>query len=274
MGRRLALGGELFYRDLSFLSDNYTQGSAGGAIFVRKPMGRRGYIKAEYKIEDIDVDVDTIPGPSLFNDEDGSFLRSAVTVSYVYDSRDSNVMPRKGGKVNVGVTLAGGFFGGDVDTYSVAMTGSKHWSLPWDMIVNVNGSYETVDSHGGGPVPIFEREFLGGSRNLRGYEYRDIGPRDPVTGDVLGGQTAAFGSVELTYPIIENVRGAVFYDVGFVSENAWEVGFDSLHSDAGLGLRLNLPFGPLALDYAIPVQSDDPISDNGGQFNFYLNYQY
>ncbi|MDE0825500.1 MAG: outer membrane protein assembly factor BamA [Akkermansiaceae bacterium] len=282
MGRRLALGGELFYRDLSFLSDNYTQGSAGAALFVRKPLGRRGYVKAEYRIEDIDVDVDTIPPvdldglatDSLFTKEDGSYLRSALSLTYTYDSRDSNIIPRKGGRANVGITLAGGALGGDVDTYSIAASGSKHWSLPWDMIVNVNGSYETVDSHGGGTVPIFERKFLGGSRNLRGFEYRDIGPRDPVTEDVLGGQTAAFVSTEMTFPIIENIRGAAFYDMGFVSADSWSFDVGGLHSDAGLGLRLNLPFGPLALDYALPLQDDDSASDKGGQFNFYLNYQY
>ncbi|MDA0766127.1 MAG: outer membrane protein assembly factor BamA [Verrucomicrobia bacterium] len=289
MGRRLALGGELFYSDLSYLSNNYTQGSVGGEIFVRKPMGRRSYIKAAYRMENIDVDVDTIPGvdytgpggvpdgmvdPSLFTMEDGSFLRSALSLTYTYDSRDSNIMPRKGGRANVGVTLAGGPLGGDVDTYTMAASGSKHWQLPWDMIVNLSGSYETVDSTDGSPVPIFERSFLGGSRNLRGFEYRDLGPRDPVTGDALGGQTSAFGSVELTFPIIENVRGAAFYDMGFVSSDVWDVSIDTLNSDAGMGLRLNLPFGPLALDYALPLQVDDPASDQGGQFNFYLNYQY
>jgi outer membrane protein insertion porin family len=54
----------------------------------------------------------------------------------------------------------------------------------------------------------------------------------------------------------------------------WEFSTSELHSDAGLGLRLNLPFGPLALDYAIPIESPDEFSDQGGQFQFYLNYQF
>lgn len=275
MGRRLALGGELFFRDLSYLSDNYEQGSVGGAIFIRKPLGRRGYVKGEYRIENIDVDVDNdIPPASAFFDEDGTFLRSALTFSYTYDSRDSNVNPRRGGKATAGLTFAGGALGGDVDIYSLAMSGARHWALPWDMIMNLSGSYETVDSHGGGDVQVFDRTYLGGSRNLRGFEYRDIGPRDPVTNDVYGGQTAAYSSLELTFPIIQNIRGAAFYDLGFVSADSWAVELDALNTDAGLGLRLNLPFGPLALDYAVPMTVDDSESDNGAQFNFYLNYQY
>jgi outer membrane protein insertion porin family len=58
-----------------------------------------------------------------------------------------------------------------------------------------------------------------------------------------------------------------------VNVDPYDFGPDEIHSDAGLGLRLNLPFGPLALDYAIPIQSDS-VADNGGQFNFYLNYQF
>ena len=36
-----------------------------------------------------------------------------------------------------------------------------------------------ADTHGSSStVPIFDREFLGGPYNLRGFENRDVGPRD------------------------------------------------------------------------------------------------
>lgn len=284
LGRRLSLGGELYYRDLLFLSDYYDEGRIGGAVFIRRPLGRQGYVKGEYRLEQVSIDVDTIapvdldgqgpmgPTPSLFTAEDGEFLRSALDLSYVYDSRDSNIIPRRGHRVNVGATLAGGFLGGDVDTYTVTASGSKHWVLPWDIILNLNGAAAVVDATSGS-TPIFERQFLGGARTLRGFEFRDVGPRDPVTGDVVGGGSSAFASVEFTFPIVENIRGAAFGDIGFVNANSWDFSPEEIHSDAGLGLRLNLPFGPLALDYAIPLQSEDE-ADNGGQFNFYLNYQF
>ena len=40
---------------------------------------------------------------------------------------------------------------------------------------------------------------------------------------------------------------------------------------------LNLPFGPLALDYAFPLGTPDGIeedADQGGQFQFYLDYKF
>ena len=45
-------------------------------------------------------------------------------------------------------------------------------------------------------------------------------------------------------------------------------------SDLVMQLRLNLPFGPLAFDYALPVEAPDAEADKGGQFNFYLDYKF
>ncbi|MDB0057149.1 outer membrane protein assembly factor BamA [Akkermansiaceae bacterium] len=277
LGKKLALGTELYYRDLLYLSDEYDQTNIGGSIFIRKPVGRKAYLKAEYRLEKVEVDPDTDTSQA-FKDLGGDFLRSAIAVNYIYDSRDSNVTPRKGHKFDVGMTLAGGVIGGDVETYTFAASGAKHWNLAWDTILTVRGSVNVVDSNKN--VPIFERQFLGGQKDLRGFEFRDIGPRDSDTTDpdatdeVLGGNTSAFASLEYTFPIIESVRGAVFYDVGFVNADSWDFGGSNLASDAGFGVRLNLPFGPLAVDYAVPIKTPDNLSDKGGQFNFYLNYQF
>lgn len=285
LGKKLSLGAELFYRDLLYLSDEYDQTNIGASVFLRKPLGRKSYLKGEYTIEDIEVTAET--SGSFFDDNfAGDFLRSAVSLQYVYDSRDSNVNPRKGGKIEAGLTLAGGVLGGDVNTLSFNLAASKHWNLSWDTILTVRGAVNVVDGYDGnggvGDVPIFERQFLGGQRDLRGFEYRDIGPRDTAalsgasaTDEVYGGATSAFTSIEYTFPLVETVRGAVFYDIGFVNTDSWELGPDDLYSDFGFGVRMNLPgIGPLAVDYAIPVQSPDSQSDKDGQFNFYLNYQF
>ncbi len=60
------------------------------------------------------------------------------------------------------------------------------------------------------------------------------------------------------------------------TQDSWEFG-DGFYHDAGLGLRLNLPFGPLALDYAFPLGTPDGLeedADQGGQFQFYLDYKF
>ncbi|WP_193211101.1 outer membrane protein assembly factor BamA [Luteolibacter marinus] len=284
MDRQLALGGELFYKDSQYYSDFYEQTNAGGAIFVRKPIGEKASLKLEYRLEQVQIDLDPAVttlsaaspfGPSLLLPEDGDYIRSAISLNYVYDNRDAVIETRSGEKFDIGLTVAGSVLGGDVDILGLSLQGQKYWNLAWDSILSLNGELAFVDATSGS-VPIFDRLFLGGGRTLRGFEFRDVGPRDPVTGEVVGGQSLGFLSTEYTVPIIDNVRAAVFYDLGFVNDGAWDPSPSDLYHDFGVGVRLKLPISPvpIALDYAVPIDSPDPVADKGGQFNFYLNYQY
>ena len=115
---------------------------------------------------------------------------------------------------------------------------------------------------------------LGGARNLRGFDTRDVGPRDAVTGSVIGGNTSAYGAVEVTFPVVGEVRGAVFGDMGFVNSDSYDFSPDQIHSDVGIGVRASIPFfGPMALDYAFPIQSES-LADDGPRLQIYVNYQY
>ena len=62
-------------------------------------------------------------------------------------------------------------------------------------------------------------------------------------------------------------------DAGSVSDDSWDFS-EGLYFDTGIRLRLSLPIGLLALDYAIPISSPDDEADNGGQFNFYSDYNF
>lgn len=278
MDRKLKLGGELFFRQSTYFSDYYEQTNAGGSIFLSKQIGERSSLKLEYRIEQVAIDVesDTPPTSQLIR-EDGDFLRSAVAVNYLYDSRDSPIQPRSGHKVDAGMTLAG--LGGDVNTFGISVQAQKYWNLKWDSIFSISGELASVDSTNSDEVPIFERVFLGGGRTLRGFEFRDVGPRDTpnTTGEAIGGRSLGYASFEYTVPVgLETVRAAVFYDMGFVNGSSWDLSPSDLYGDVGLGVRLKLPISPLplALDYAVPVMSPEDEADKGGQFNFYLLYQY
>ena len=79
-------------------------------------------------------------------------------------------------------------------------------------------------------------------------------------------------TVEWTFPIIEQARGAIFYDSGFVNADSWKFDFSHLASDIGVGLRLNLPIGPMRLDYGYPLERAG--YHGGGHFNFSVGYQF
>ena len=266
MGRKLQFGVEAFYRDLYYLSDMYDQQNFGGGFNFRKPLGEHTYFEIGYTAQSIKIhDIDEEASEEI-KAEEGSFFQSKIDASIVHDTRDSVFLTRKGHKLEFGGMYSG--LGGDVDVYGLNLQATQYLHLPWDTILSFDGSIRTVD---GDTVPIFERQFLGGANNLRGFDYRDVGPKDE-TGEPLGGQTAAYFSVEYTFPIMEKIRGAVFYDVGCVSEDSFDVGGD-INSNVGIGLRLYLPIGPIRVDFGIPVQSDE-FNDSGGKFNFNVGYKF
>jgi outer membrane protein insertion porin family len=274
LGQRLSLGTELFYSGAQNLSDYYDQRNVGAAIFLRKPLGKRSYIKADLRYEKIKVDVENnVDDNSLFQQFDGKFTRPAIGLNYVYDSRNSLQTPRSGHKIVTGVTSILESLGGDSDSFIFNITGAKYWNLWFDSILELGGSIDMVETTSG-TTPIYDRKFLGGARNLRGFEYRDVGPRDPETGGVIGGDSAGYATVEWSFPLVSTVRGAVFYDAGVVNLDSRDLGVSDYYSDAGFGIRMHLPFGPIALDYAFPLNSPDPEADKGGQFNFYVDYEF
>src|SRR5580765_6617471 len=272
LDRRLALTGQAFYNEANYLSAQYNQRNYGFSLELRKPINAYMYASLGYILQDIDIfDVD--PSSSEFiQSQKGSSVESKLLSSLVFDSRDSAILSRRGQRITFSPVIAGGFLGGDTQIYAFDLEGSQYFHLPKDTILLINGEISTVSQWGSGnQVPIYERLFLGGSINLRGFPYREVGPQDE-NGEPVGGQSMARAMFEWTVPIIEKARGSVFYDMGFVNSSAWSFGYNHMASDIGIGLRLDLPIGPLCLDYGYPVMRDG--YNGGGHFNFNVGYQF
>ena len=99
-----------------------------------------------------------------------------------------------------------------------------------------------------------------------------MGPKDE-TGEPIGGGTSAYLTTEFTFPIFEKVRGAAFYDVGFVNMDAYDISTSNLNSNVGVGLRLFLPIGPIRVDFGIPTKADE-FNDSSGRFQFNVGYKF
>ena len=272
LDKKLSLGTELYYRDASYTSNVYDERRYGGAVFLRKPINEFTSARFEYRIEDVSLH-DFDPNASKkIRSEEGDRLKSQLSLGITYDSRDRVYLPRKGWRAEAQTYIAGGFLGGDTDIYGINLEASKYIALPGDTILTLEGQIGGVETWSGGDkVPIYDRLYLGGPNSLRGFRYRDVSPKDK-NGEPLGGNTLARFTAEYTFPIVESIRGAVFYDVGFVNEGSWDFGTSSLSSDVGLGLLLELPaIGPIRIDYGIPIQSAD---DTGGSGKFQFNVGY
>ena len=124
----------------------------------------------------------------------------------------------------------------------------------------------------GQTVPYLYRHGLGGSRNLRGYDFREVGPRGSA-GDYIGGNTMVHATLEYTVPTpFEIARLATFYDIGVVNLDAYDFGVSNYNDDVGIGLRLQIPFlGPIRFDYAMPL-TDDGYNGGGGRFSVNMGY--
>ena len=298
LGYKLSAGVEAYYRSADFLSAVYAQENAGFALQTRQQVWSALSARTEYRLEririyDVGDDVDPI-GNSIFGgysstgqvgdvikDSAGTYLKSAITGSLVWDTRDSLFLTRKGELVELTGFVGGGFIGGDVQDYGISLEGAKYFSLPWDLIFLVKGQLAVVDGWGsdksgddgyGNGVPIFDRLYLGGANNMRGFNFREVGPVDEYD-NPIGGNSLAYMTLEMTFPIVSRVRGAIFSDAGFVNADPYDFGTSGYNVDVGIGLRLDLPIGPIRVDYGIPIVYD---SWNGppGKFNFNIGYQF
>ena len=288
LDQRLVLGGRLFYDESNYYSTLYNQRNYGFDIFLRKPITNFLSARLDYTIQEIQI----YNISSSITDELDAIIReggernleSRMTIGLTYDTRDSAFLTRKGTRVDFSTYTAGGFLGGTVQIYGMDLEASQYFNLPFDTILLLNGEMGVAVTWGGqNIVPIFDRLYLGGANNLRGFKFRDVGPKDDNV-NPIGGDTLARFTIEYTVPIIERVRAAFFYDGGFVNPGAWSFSPVKIPStkgrfsggfadDIGIGLRLNLPIGPIRLDYGFPIQ-EDSFSSKNGQFQFSVGYQF
>ena len=120
--------------------------------------------------------------------------------------------------------------------------------------------------------------YLGGPETLRGYDYRDIGPRstDGVANyskETAGGHTYGLFSAEYLFQVSKGLGLVAFYDGGFVNAKESDFSFDDYADNIGIGARLLMMGSPLKLDYAFPLNKPDHLP-NSPQFHFSFGTRY
>ncbi len=286
-GRKLIFNQDLYHRELSFQSTLYNERRTGTSTSFTRPLGSerlRGTLS--YTLENVGIlDVSPAASPAI-KDEEGETLISEVGIRFDLDRRAGGMMANRGFKTILDFGVAGGPLGGDTDFYRAELRHAHYFpGFAQGHIIEILARVGVIDNYGrSDDVPLFNRWFLGGAFNMRGFDYRDVGPKD-ITGEPLGGETYWFSSFEYSIPVIDRVRLAMFYDIGMVYQNAYS--FDSkvydrngnlvidtgkFNDNFGLGVRLNLPIGPLVFDYGIPINSDSR-NESSGKFQFRAGYQ-
>lgn len=274
--QRLALGYDLFYHNATYLSDYYNERNFGASISLARAFGAFWSGSVTYTLQEFQIYNFADNTSSQLLREGGWRSDSSITLGMSYDTRDSVLLSRRGMKADFSAEFAGGPLFGQTNIYKFQADAQKYFLLPGDLILTIAGATGVVNNYGSSnEVPLFDRFFIGGSRSVRGFGNRDIGPVDD-NNEPLGGDTMAYANIELTFPIMDRVRGAVWNDVGFLDARAfhYEDAWNEMNMAIGVGLRLNLPIGPLRLDYGLPYKDQGYNHSKTGKFSFDVGYQF
>lgn len=272
--QRLQLNLDAFARTRSH--SEYDDRKLGGSVGLSRHVPWVGRVGLTYTLQAVRLS-DVIEGEYRYlkdpertyryTDEPDSYLQGSLRLSWIYDTRNHPVTPSSGTRATVSGTLYGEALGGDNNLYEVSMRLRHYVPTFYGHVISLHIRSDVIDSLGDDDVPIDNRYFLGGGRNIRGFMYRAVGPKvtaadpatDPKTYRPIGGQTLLQASLEYTVPVTSFFRLAAFYDIG----NVWDDAFDwstEYASSYGVGMRLDIPGFPIRLDYAIPLHKDDDLS--------------
>ncbi|MDG2122374.1 MAG: outer membrane protein assembly factor [Verrucomicrobiales bacterium] len=177
------------------------------------------------------------------------YLNSYLGMSYSYDTREAPEYSRSGMIFETTLGLAGAYTGSHVEYFrSTVRLGYYH--PVWKGTVRLNGRAGIVLPSGSvEDFPIDLRMFSGGSRSVRSFRERELGPKDSTGRYPIGGEFSTVFNAEYDVPVFGELSVVPFFDAGNLLEDAGDAGLDDLHYAGGLGLRLKTPIGPLRIDY-------------------------
>ena len=225
------------------------------------------------------------------NATNGDFISSGIGYSLVYNTFDNQRTPREGVRAAFTQTYFG--VGGDADYLRTEANLATYHTLSEEQDIILFGRLR------GGHIEVFGDDDNTGFRTLdnfqarqnyvRGFDSFGFGPRDPITGDALGGRTYWTATAEVLFPIpfisrSIGLRGAFFADAGQISDvgdpainsitaantlspdQLDQLDSDEVRASVGASVLWASPFGPLRLDYAFPINDEE--FDDVEEFSF------
>jgi len=300
LGRRISAGFDI-YRQTRTYNSYYNSAITGGTIRFGLPLTQSLSAQIAYNLTSEAYAYTTGPGggiakgcpaaPSLAGCwvapqiqaavGTGSWIKSSVSGTLVFNTIDDMKNPHNGLYATFTTEVAG--LGGNARFVKVTGRASYYHTLldEADVVgmVAVGGGH--VMPIGTGGLRVFDL-FQSNDRIIRGFAYNGIGPVDAATNQQIGGTTYFNASAELQFPLPGvpqsfGLKGALFADAATLYGNslAGVMGASTAlnwRASVGASLLWNSPFGPLRVDYAVPVvqQATDRIQN----FNFGMSTRF
>lgn len=209
----------------------------------------------------------------------GPWLSSGVGYSLTYVDLDNETDPREGIYAELSQTFYG--VGGDANFLQTdgKLVAYSLISEDYDTVLFGRVRAGHLESFNATGIRSFDN-YQASSRSIRGFDSFGYGPRDPITNDALGGQTHWNATAEVQFPLpfvprSLGLRGAVFADAGQLFNLSTRSKNAVIASNPGLtaaqlnqldggGVRASVggsviwasPFGPLRVDYAVPIAEE------------------
>ncbi len=279
--RDLAVGYSIERRYAGFASADYAVLTEGVNLYARRRVfgnveGRVGYNLRRVSVDNISA---TAPAEVVAEGAAGGKVISSLSASLIYDTRDEFNFPTRGSRISLSEELGGNGLGGDVKFLrSELRTGRWFLLSPTaEQTLGVVGRIGMLTGTGGS-LPFYERFYLGGAYDMRGFNFNDVGgysTYDTQFGnEPMGGLTYGYLSLEYTIKAADNLRFAAFYDHGIVNRSETDFGLSEANSDYGVGMRILLGGAVMRLDFGFPLQmtrnpaTGADVNEGGMKFNF------
>jgi outer membrane protein insertion porin family len=271
LGYRLAAGFDLF-KSSSAIMENYSYADQGFSLRVAAPITNDISTTFRYNYKELRYTSDSyfrLSQPYRRVVDGSPWLQSSVSNTVTYNTLDAATLPHEGILASLTQEIAG--LGGDSRFYRVSARARGYYTISdeMDLIGSLSTSAGHVVSIDGKPLNVFD-QFALDSNDIRGFADSGIGPR--MRGDPIGGTTYLTASAEMTFPLPgvsqdSGFRGGFFVDAGTLFGNDVKVKEPTKGKLHGVGMDWRVatgasliwasPFGPLRVDYAIPVMKQD-----------------
>ncbi len=263
-----SLGGSIYNQRNDFY--DYSEKTKGLNVSLGRKFGRYTSASVSYTLEKSELyDLSDSLKDNIYYQE-GTFVKSALTPSVVYNNTDDFYLPRHGVIIGGSVEYAG--LGGD-DEY-VKYYGNFSYFLgledyiDYDLILRYKARVGYIQKNG--YLPLNEKFYIGGIRSVRGYKSGSLAPKNE-SGDLIGGKRMFSNSIEASIPLMKSsgMRLVFFVDYGMIGQDSFT---EIKRSGAGVGIEWLSPMGPMQFFYAKPL--DDKEGDRPSSFEFIIGRRF
>lgn len=255
---QVSSGADLFSQGREY--DDYTKDEKGGALRFGHPLYEKWRMYEKYSYTDTKLTDVSEDASFIIRESQSIPITSALTFSFVRDTRDRLYGATKGSKNSISIKYAGGFLGGDSQFTKAELSSGWYFPLPAGLVFHFHGAIGQAWENSKDKLPVYERFYLGGINTIRGFEYAKVSPIDPVSGDRVGGDRMWYTNTEVVFPLLKDqgLFGAAFFDAGdsLDEEAGWD--FTNYSQAIGLEIRWFSALGPLRLVYGYNL---DPVAD-------------